>query len=178
MGCHTWFKIPILTDRTEVIKEAQAFLDSDDASSMSSGHIQMYQWAIDNEICEVCCELASIRIGCHGNEEGEWVLYQDIRDYSVVKYNKENGTSYSKYDPFFDSNPDIIEMYSDEPRIGGYPPNTIRSYDEMCNFMETGYTNEEGKHYAFSYDAERIENVMAGIRIFFEKHPDGIIIFG
>jgi hypothetical protein len=176
MGCHTWFTIPVLTGKGEIIKEAQAYLDSDDASWLSEGHRKMYQWAIDTENDDVCCDLASIRAG--GRVMGSWLVHQNIESHSVAQYNKENGTDYDRYDPFFLLNPDVIEWYSNEPRITGYPERHIHSYDEMIEFMERGHTDEEGKYHAFRYDPERLERIMAGIKTFFERHPQGIIHFG
>lgn len=71
-----------------------------------------------------------------------------------------------------------LESYSDEPRISGDPDRIIRSYEDMLDFMKTGYDREDGKHFDFYYDEERYPLFMVGIEIFFEKHPDGIIHFG
>lgn len=173
MGCHTWFSVPYKTDKNEIIKLAQEWLDK--AEHISSGHKQMYQWAIDNEIEEPVCELASYETDC--NREFEWTLYKDVKDYSVEMYNLKNGTSIDIYD--YDACEEAkIENYSDEPRIGGYPERVIHSYDEMVDFMKTGFIDEEGRQRDFYYDENRKESFMGGIKTFFERHPKGIITFG
>ena len=140
------------------------------------GHLKMYQWAIDNEIEEVVCELAGIitdSANC-----SPWKLYKNVEDVSLELYNKEHGTSYSRdkdYRIYYEL---PLERYSNEPRIGGYPDKIIHSYDEMIKFMEEGHTDEEGKKFEFYYQEERKERFMNGIKTFFEKHPDGIITFG
>jgi hypothetical protein len=173
MGCHTWFSVPYKTDKKEIISIAQKWLD--DNKYMSKGHRRMYQWAIDNEVCEPITELASFDIG--SSRDGEFILYKNIEDFSVEKYNLENGTNIDKYD-YEACEKANIESYSNEPRIGGYPDKVIRSYDEMIEFMKVGYTDEKGNHYDFYYDEDRIDNVMSNIKKFFIKHPDGIITFG
>ncbi len=173
MGCHTWFSVPYKTDKEEIIKLAQEFLNK--SEYMSLGHKQMYQWAIDNKIEEPVCELASFEIDC--NRQGEWSLYKDVKDFSIEKHNEKSGLSIDKYD--YDACEKAgIESYSDEPRIGGYPDRIIRSYDDMIDFMSTGFTDDSGKHYDFYYDKERKEDFMSGIKQFFINHPQGIITFG
>jgi hypothetical protein len=179
MGCHTWFSVPIVTDKKEIIRLAQEYLDRDSVSLrpfISDGHMKMYQWAIDNEIDEVCCELATILTDY--KVLGSWSLYQNIRYYSVDKYNRENGTKHDYYSHVFDVNPPIIETYSDEPRIGGYPDRIVRSYDDMVDFMKTGFVDDEGIQYDFRLDEDRAEKVMKDIKQFFINHPDGVITFG
>lgn len=173
MGCHTWFSVPYKTDKKEIIELAQKWLNTVD--HVSPGHKKMYQWAIDNEIVEPVCELATFETDC--NREGnDWVIYKDVTAYSVEKYNLEHGTNIDKYD-YEARNAANIESYSDEPRIGGYPDKRIHSYDEMVEFMKTGHTNEYG-HYDFELDETRKEMVMNGIKQFFINHPQGIITFG
>lgn len=175
MGCHTWFSVPYKTDKREIIEIAQEYVFT--TKYITKGHKKMYQFAIDNELIEPVCELASIETDCVHRENSEWILYKDIRDYSVEEYNKKHGTNYHKYDKFFNEN-DVIESYSDEPRIGGYPDKIIHSYDEMVEFMKTGFNNEGGQHYDFYFDEDRIEKAMEGIKQFFVNHPSGIITFG
>lgn len=67
---------------------------------------------------------------------------------------------------------------SDEPRIGGYPDTIIRSAEEMFGAMETGLTNEEGKHFNFYWEEDREEYIRNMITKFFKDYPDGIITFG
>lgn len=175
MGCHTWFSVPYKTGKEEIKRLAQQWLNNADHISM--GHKKMYQYAIDNEIIEPVCELASYETDCSHDVETEWTLYKDIKDYSIEKYNSENGTSIDKYD--YDACEKAgIEYYSDEPRIKGYPSNVIKSYEEMLNFMQTGFTDSEGKHYDFYYEESRKEAFMQGIKTFFTNHPKGIITFG
>jgi hypothetical protein len=177
MGCHTWFSVPyVKNDKAKVIELAQEFVNT--SPYLTADHKKMYQYAIDAELHDVIKELAT-SLG-DGKDYGEpWTLYLDITDYSLMEYNKLNGTNYkSKYDKEVYEKIDL-ESYSDEPRIGGYPEHIIiRTYDQMVEFMKTGFDDKEGKHYNFYYDESRKENFMEGIRTFFYRHPDGIITFG
>lgn len=172
MGCHTWFSVPVITDKNEIIKIAQDFIDS---QKLSNSMKKMYQYAVDNELIHPILELSTTmytsRFKYHDNDK--WILYKDVKDWSIDKIKKETGIELDrfKYD-------DRIEVYSDEPRIGGYPTNIIRSYDEMIEAMNIGIIDEEGKHLQFYWDKNRYEKIIEGIKTFFEKHPDGIITFG
>lgn len=173
MGCHTWFSVPYKTDKKEIIEFAQNFLDNDE--HMTDGYKEMYQFAIDNGLEEPICELAEIPTRC--SQSMNWILYKDVTDFSLENYNKLHSTNYDKYDDFFGDN-DILESYSNEPRIGGYPDNIIRSYDEMVDFMTSGFVGVDGKKHEFRLDLDRKDRVMKGIKTFFTNHPLGIITFG
>lgn len=175
MGCHTWFSVPYKTDKEEILKLAQHWLNK--ADHVSVGHKKMYQYAIENEIIEPVCELASYETDSSHDVETEWILYKDIKNYSIEKYNLENDTTIDKYDDEACKKANI-EYYSNEPRIGGYPDVIVKSYKEMVKFMETGFTDAEGKHHAFRYEENRKEAFMEGIKKFFINHPKGIISFG
>jgi len=176
MGCHTWFSVPYKTDKNEIIELAKQYLVK---NYQTDDFQKMYEYAIIEELQDVVCQFASDECDC-GHYEN-WILYKDVYDYSLELYNKDHDTSYSKYDNFFREN-DVLESYSDEPRIGGYPERIIRSYDEMVEFIKTGHDeyerNGEVIHCDFYIDENRIEKVMNGIKEFFIKHPDGIITFG
>jgi hypothetical protein len=176
MGCHTWFKVPLVSDKELIIKKAQEYLNSTESIWMTPSTRQMYESAVTNELCTPCTDLAY-----PGSFAIDWIIYIDIQDWSLLEWNKNHSTSYESP---FDKLPNgealsyHLECYSDEPRIGGYPDNIISSYKEMLEFMETGWTDEKGKHYDFYYAEERYDQFMAGIKTFFEKHPLGIITFG
>lgn len=87
MGCHTWYSVPILTDKKEIIELAQKFLD--DAGHIGPDHKRMYQFAINNELCDVVTELASYQLECSSKDGEGWVVYQDERQFVVDAYNKE-----------------------------------------------------------------------------------------
>jgi hypothetical protein len=174
MGCHTWHSVPNGATKEEIIKKAQEYLASDSSKWMTESTHKMYQWAVDNELCEPCCSLAFPE-----NSSIDWTVYLDITDWSLQQYNKEHGTNFeSQYDAAFKKLNVQLEYYSDEPRIGGYPKDVIRSYDELVKAMETGLIGEDGTLHQFRYDESRKEAFMQGKREFFEKHPDGIITFG
>ena len=103
------------------------------------------------------------------------IIYTEILDL----YNKKHNLNFTQFSDVIDAIFYLyIESYSDEPRIGGYPGNIIKSYDEMVEFIKTGYTNSEGEKFEFYYEKERYPKFMEGIQQFFTKHPDGIITFG
>jgi hypothetical protein len=58
------------------------------------------------------------------------------------------------------------------------PENVITSEDEMLEFIKTGFTREDGKHFDFHMEEERRDRIFRHIKDFFKKHPDGIITFG
>lgn len=175
MGCHTWFSVPYKTDKNEIIKIAQDWLNNSDARFVTDGHRKMYQYAIDNELKEPILELAGIATDC--NSFNEWILYKGIKDYSIEKYKEQHNIDIDPYD-YEAMEQAGIENYSSEPRIGGYPDKIIKSYKEMVDFVKTGFTDEDGKHYDFRYDEDRKETFMKGIKQFFTNHPQGIITFG
>lgn len=174
MGCHTWFKIPILTDKSEILKVAQESLDNWVKEKwVTDSERQMYQYAIDNELITPVCSLAASLLEGSEEKDNEWIIYKDPSKVSIERYNKEHGTSfeYSHELPVEDKK--LIEFYPDCPRIGGYPETIITNYEEMVKFVKSGYTDENKEHYTFS-DAEDLSH----IKEFFIKHPDGIITFG
>lgn len=172
MGCHTWFSVPYISDKEEIKKIAEKYINTE--KWITESYRKMYQYAIDNDLEDPICEL--VAGATDTTHHGTWCLYKDVKHYSVEKYNKENGTEIGRHD--YKDLPVEIETYSDEPRIGGYPDKVIKSYDEMVEFMKEGFTDEEGRHFDFYYDKDRIEKVMQGIKTFFEKHSDGVITFG
>ncbi len=176
MGCHTWFSVPHTTGKNKIIKLAQDFLNSD-SFLHTAGHKQMYQYAIDNEITEPCCELASFLLPDANPCDNNWVLYQDFNHYLVDAYNLETNAGIGYYDCGL-QNIVGITRYSNEPRIGGYPDRIVRSYDDLLDFMSTGFDNSQGKHFDFYYDEDRYDKFMNDIKEFFINHPLGIIKFG
>lgn len=168
MGCHTWFSVPFLKGKENIIKLAQKKLNEN--PYISESYKKMYQYAIDEELEDPVLELVS-----EGHSE-PWILYKDISEYSLAEYNRANNTNIEKYSPEY--NRIKIESYSNEPRISGYPNNVIRSYEDMISFMETGFIDDENKHHVFRLDEDRKEYVMNSIKRFFSNHPEGIITFG
>ena len=184
MGCHTWFSVPVVTDKKKILELAQEWLSNDKHISESSK--QMYQYAIDNELITPCLELACNTYNENNIEyndlsivfDNKWILFKDVKDNSLCEYNKKNGTNYtSVYDDNV-YNKIELECYSNEPRIGGYPDKIIESYQDMVDFMKTGFTDEDGKKYDFYYEEDRYNIFMNGIKLFFERHPKGVITFG
>ena len=180
MGCHTWFYVPFLSDKEEIIKAAKEYLVKN-KKYLTDDYMKMYEGAINNEIEEVISDLASELLNC--SREFPWELYMGIEDYSLLVYNQTHGTSYTRFGDDYAKIQELekeghVESYSDEPRIGGYPENQIKSFDEMIAFMKEGFTDDKGKHFDFYYDEDRIEKVMENIKTFFEKHPKGLITFG
>ena len=201
MGCHTWFSVPFLTDKKEIIKLAQKYINSE--KYLSSSAKKMFQYAIDNELVDPCCQLACIspnKPGISQKDNNSWSLYLDIQDFSLLKYNEKNNTNIKRYSDEFHKLK--LETYSDEPRIGGYPDIIIKSYEEMCSFISTGYDginyDENDKEIPFHYDfyfsgeidwkngeksnlgvnQEYRDKILNDIKQFFINHPKGIITFG
>ena len=155
MGCHTWYRKPLVKGKENVQKHLRDKIDSfrkkdwwdeelEKKSIISLQAIDALDEKMDEELLEAAC-LDDTLIFI----DGEPVIFVG-----------ENG-----YD-------------TDEPRIGGYPETIIRSADEMFKAMETGLTNWEGKHFNFSWDKEREDQIRNNIIQFFNAHPDGIMEFG
>jgi len=169
MGCYTWFSVPYIKDKQKIKELAQENLNKSNSYSESSR--KMDQYAIDNDLITPIFNLADLE-----HYDDTWVAYIDVSEWSLLEYNKLNNTNYTlQYDNEIINK---LENYGDEPRIGGYPDKIIHSYQEMLDFMKTGFTNEKGKKYDFYYDEDRYDIFMSNIKTFFEKHPDGIITFG
>ena len=180
MGCHTWYSVPVKTDKKEIIELAQKFLN--EHKFLGDDHKKMYQFAIDNELCDVVTELASYDIDGTSLGVGEWVVYLDERRFVIDEYNKtvepDEQIDYYEFDKI---NAIGLDWCGSEPRIGGYPDKIIRSYDEMIKFMEDGYhgtLDDKPHHYTFTFEEDRRERVMNNIKRFFETYPQGVITFG
>jgi len=174
MGCHIWFSVPYKTDKDEIAEIAQSYLN--ETEYLSESNKEMYQYAIDCRLIDPVCELAINALHCSRHDE--WVIYKDAIEYNIEKYNEEHRTSIHRYDSdaIYKAG---IETYSDEPRIGGYPENIIRSYEEMMEFMSTGFDSDDGDvHYDFYYEEDRFDFIQKNIKKFFDTHPNGIITFG
>lgn len=149
MGCHTWLLVPFITDKKEVLTLAQNHLNK--LWKYSESYCQMYQYAIDNELEDPVCDLAMHETDCV--HRVGWVFYMNV--FNIVD----------------------TDLYTNQPRITGYPPNIIKSYDEMLDFTSKGYIDEEGTHHSFHYSDNK-EIVNAKLKKFFEDYPEGIITFG
>lgn len=183
MGCHTWFSIPVIETKQEIIELATINLQKQfEKGWITESSKKMYDFAIEQELITPVCELACADVDLNNRfttKDETWTLYKDPTDVSLQEYNKKNNTNYTHSYLCPADVLEQLETYSDEPRIGGYPNTQIKSYQEMLDFMKTGYTSEEdGKHYDFYYDKERYNDFMSGIKSFFEKHPKGLITFG
>lgn len=150
MGCHTWYKVPVAKGRDAVTVKILENLSE----------LRSKDWW--NDECEKEakeCERAL----------KEW-------DTELLE---EYITNYYFY--VIKGVPMLFKHYendTDEPRIGGYPENVITSEDEMLEFIKTGFTREDGKHFDFHIGEERRDRIFRHIKDFFKKHPDGIITFG
>ena len=150
MGCHTWYKVPVAKGRDAVTVKIRENLSE----------LRSKDWW--NDECEKEakeCERAL----------KEW-------DTELLE---EYITNYYFY--VIKGVPMLFKHYendTDEPRIGGYSENVITSEDEMLEFIKTGFTREDGKHFDFHIEEERRDRIFRHIKDFFKKHPDGIITFG
>jgi hypothetical protein len=176
MGCHTRYLVPIVRGKEEILALARQFFNQ---SAYTDDWRQMFQYAIDKELSEPCCNLAANMLhkdhGAYITHSENWILYGSVECRTYVEYNKLHGTNYIKYRNSLKDT--YIEHYSDEPRVGGYPEDIVRNYDQMMSLISTGVSTENGV-YQFNIPEERKEFIYNQIRVFFERHPDGIITFG
>lgn len=150
MGCHTWYKVPVAKGRDAVTVKIRENLSE----------LRSKDWWNDE------CEKEAKECERALKEWDTELLEEYIMDYYfyVIK-----------------GVPMLFKHYendTDEPRIGGYPENVITSEDEMLEFIKTGFTREDGKHFDFHIEEERRDRIFRHIKDFFKKHPDGIITFG
>lgn len=178
MGCHTRYLVPVVHGIEPIKQLARHNLNSG-RWYVSPSHRQMFEYAIDNDleepILEVACKHYDDGYTWSGTE-GEWILYKEANKVTLEEYNRVHGTHYSWHSPAVENLG--LEHYGDEPRIGGYPERVVRSYEDMVDFMTTGFTKENGDHCNFYYPPERYDHIMAMIRRFFNNYHNGIIVFG
>ena len=176
MGCHTWFSVPLITDKKTIIKKAVEEINSVDSNGdryYPLDYVKIMDFAIENDLMDFIGEYAAA-----GNKYYNGKVYIGIEEYSLLQYNKKNGTNFDcKYD-LDEKERELLESYSDEPRISGYPQRVITSYQEMKNFIESGFTDSKGVKHNFYYEKSRYPKFMKGIKTFFNKHSNGIITFG
>ena len=155
MGCHTWYRKPIVKGKENVQKYLIQEIENQ----------RKERWW--NKKCE---DEVPMRLQAIENLDEN----MDDDQYSWATVNSSVR--------FINGEPQILvhasEFDIDEPRIGGYPDTIIRSADEMFKVMETGLLNWEGKHFNFYWDKDREQYIRNNILEFFKAHPDGIIEFG
>ena len=155
MGCHTWYRKPLVKGKENVQKYLRDKIDT----------MRKKDWW--NEECEqeALLSLKAIEVLDENMDE-------ELKEYLTLNDHLE----------FINSEPIIFVAANgydtDEPRIGGYPDTIIKSADEMFEAMKNGLTNSEGKHYNFYWDKDREEYIRNMITKFFKEYPDGIIRFG
>ena len=155
MGCHTWYRKPLvkgkenvqkyLTDKIEVLRKKDWWnKECEQEALVSLVAIEALDESMDEELLDdVCLDNHLIFI------DNEPVIFVSADGYDT-----------------------------DEPRIGGYPDTIIKSSDEMFKAIETGLINWEGKLFNFYLDKEREGFIRKNITEFFKNHPDGVIEFG
>ena len=183
MGCHTWYSVPVVTTKEEILKIAQEQVNEWAKEPwFSESDRKWYQYAIDAEligpVCDMCTEYKT-------EESGKWILYMDITDFSLLQYNKANGTSYKSEHDVPEEEDEFLERYPDNPRIGGYPDNIIRNFAEFMEFYTKGFVDKEGEQHNFYWNIKQQKGeedqrakILKEIEQFFEKYPQGIITFG
>ena len=155
MGCHTWYRKPLVKGKENVQKYLREKIDAS----------RKKDWW--NDECENEAIISLLAIDALDENMDEELLEVVCLNDKLI---------------FINGEPQIFVgangLDTDEPRIGGYPDTIIRSADEMFNAMETGLVNWEEKHFNFYWDKDREEYIRKNIVDFFNAHPDGIIEFG
>ena len=169
MGCHTWYKIPTAVGKENIIQYLKDELEN----------YKKQRWWDDE--CEAEWQYLLSKGGFEAlnfdyDFEPNLKEIQDELSYSIHSTHLilKVGGEYKLFDT-------CSEFNSDEPRISGYPNRIVTSYEDMVDFIKTGFDGERhGKpyHYDFYCDESRYDHVMDRIKQFFIKHPDGIIRFG
>lgn len=143
MGCHTWFKVPQVTDPEEIKKYAFQHINKcgeDGTPYFNSDQKKVMVFAINNSLSGFYGEYAAAEF--YGGSFINGIIYLDVEEWSLQnEYNPKNNTNYiCKYD-LSDTERLTLESYWDSPRIGGYPERLVTSYEDMKDFMRMGYTD-------------------------------------
>jgi hypothetical protein len=179
MGCHTWYKLPYITGKEEIKKVAEKAIEKwTKDKDISESRKRMYQYAIDEELLDVVTEIAAMGVDEYTEDIEEWVIYSDPNRKAIDEINKIHGTEYTRLHQLLKEHEIQVETWHDGVRIGGYPNWVIKSYDQLLEKIETGYTDEDEQHYIFYYENNSKEAALEKVKRFFDKHPDGIITFG
>lgn len=168
MGCHTWFKIPSVIGKENIIQ----YLKDE-----HEGYKTQKWW---NDGCEAEYQDILNRGGYDVlNFDYDFEINsEEIKD--IISYSVHSSHLILKIDGEYKLFQTCSEFENDEPRINGYPDRIVTSYEDMLDFMKTGFDGEyKGKihHFDFYYDENRYDFFMNNIKQFFIKHPDGIIRF-
>lgn len=158
MGCHTWYRKPLVKGKENVQEYLRGEIDER----------RKKKWWTEAYEKEALVKLAAIDAL---DIEMDELLLDELQDtYGSARLLFINGEPviFTEADPFS----------IDDPRIGGYPDTIIQSAEQMFKAMETGLVNWEGKRYEFYWDKSREEFIRNNIVDFFNEHPDGIIEFG
>lgn len=155
MGCHTWYRKPLVKGKENVQKYLRDKIET----------MRKKDWWNEG------CELEAV-VSLYSIELLDVNMDKDLLDNVCL-----NNTLV-----FIDKEPVIFiaanGFDTDEPRIGGYPDTIIKSAEEMFEAMEGGLINWKGKHFNFHWEKEREDYIKNNIIEFFKAHPDGIIEFG
>jgi hypothetical protein len=155
MGCHTWYRKPLVKGKHNVQKYLREKIDA------------MRKVDYWNDECEQEALNTLVAIEALDEKMDEGLL-------DIIRVNDTL--------IFINSEPIIFVSANDydidEPRIGGYPVTIIKSADEMFKAMETGLINSEEKHFNFYWDKDIEDYIRNNIVNFFNAHPSGIIDFG
>lgn len=192
MSCATWYAVPVIKDKAEILKLAQKKLDWNILKKyMTEDRRKMYQYVIDAELLDPLGDLIEIRTDEPNEPKYElsgtdWIIYQDPNDIAVQKYNAQYGTYHQYINSVPKEHLDGLDTYGNTPRIGGYPDIVIKSYDEMISFMHNGFIDEDGIPFNFWWHdfkdpkilEEEKQKAIAQVKRFFTNYPDGIITFG
>lgn len=154
MGCHTWYRKPLVKGKENVQKHLRDEIDNQ----------RKKDWW--NEECENEVEMRLYAIE-QLDEKMDEELFEYVNIEGRIHFIKGEPVVFVSY-----------ENDTDEPRIGGYPDTIITSADEMFKAMEKGLVGWKGDLFNFHIEEDRKEHIKKHIITFFEKYPDGMIEFG
>jgi hypothetical protein len=156
MGCHTWYRKPLVKGKENIQKYLKDQLED---------WKQKDWWTNKSESEDFAFKYLEAIENLDENMNEELLDYLTAND--TLCFIKGEPVIFVKY-----------ENDTDEPRIGGYPDTIITSAEQMFEVMKTGLTGFEGKHFNFRIEKGRKKYIENHINTFFEKYPDGIIEFG
>ena len=155
MGCHTWYRIPLVKGKENIQQYVREKIDAD----------RKQEWWNDKCEEEAVLTIKAITDLDENMDENSAILLGAY--YNIEFINKE---------PIIYINAYAYDI--DEPRVGGYPDTIIKSADEMFKAMENGVIDSKGNICNFYWDKDRDSYIRNNIIGFFNSHPDGIIEFG
>jgi len=120
MGCHTWYRIPKIIGKKDIKTHIQNFVN--ECEYYSEGWKKTLQYALDNDIEDVICELD---VDLSYFSEMGWILYENLELTNEPRIKGYPETIIKSHDEFLealttglkDEDGNLQHFYYDENRL-------------------------------------------------------------